>query len=356
MEGTQLRLATGKRVNSAFDDPVRFFAASALTTRANGLNSLLDSVANAYKTVESANSSLEALTSLVQSAQSIATQAEASPATTSVWTGTVAGLTATSAITTSAGTDTITVGDGTGTTVTATSSGGFITIQQILDAVNNSGTLKVKAELTTDGRLQLQATGTNVIARGGLASSTEKGQIGFSDGTPAAGTLSAARTTLAAQYDQIRSQIDQLAADSAYNGVNLLTGGNLVVKFNAAGTTSFSVTGATLDAAGLGITASTNGFQTDKDVHDAMTKLTTALNTLSAQAANFNSNLTVIQTREDFMKGMIETLEAGADDLVLADINEESAALMVLQTQQQLISTALSFAAQSNSSFLRLFQ
>ncbi len=355
MEATQLRLATGKRVNSALDDPTRFFAASALTTRANGLNSLLDSVANAYKTVESANASLEALTNFVESAQSLATQAQASPATTAVYTGSVAGLTVTSAITTSAGTDTVTIGDGT-VTATATSSGGFITVQQILDAVNNHATLKVKAELTTDGRLQFQATNNNTIVRGGLASSSEKLQVGLADGTTSAGTLSAARTTLATQYDQLRTQIDQLTLNSAYNGVNLLTGGNLVVKFNEGGTTSFSVTGATLDSTGLGITASTNAFQTDKDVHDAMAKLTTAMSPLTAQAANFNSNLTVIETRQDFMEGMIETLQAGADDLVLADMNEEGARLMVLQTQQQLISTALSFAAQSNSSFLRLFQ
>jgi len=53
---------------------------------------------------------------------------------------------------------------------------------------------------------------------------------------------------------------------------------------------------------------------------------------------------------------MIETLNAGADDLVLADINEEGAKLLVLQTQQELLTTALSLAAQSQSSFLRMFQ
>ena len=356
MEAVQNRLATGKRVNSALDDPTRFFAANALNTRASALNSLLDSMASAHKTMESVNASIEALTGLVESAQSVATQALGSAGTTATYIGSVAGLTVASAITTSAGTDTFTIQDGLGNTATATSSGGFITVQQILDAVNNHATLQVKAQLTTDGRLQFQATGTNVITRGGAASSSEKLQLGLADGTTAAGTLSAARTSLATQFNQIRTQIDQLANDSNYNNVNLLTGGSLSVVFNEGGTSSYTIAGATLNSAGLGLVASTNAFQTDKDINDSLTKLTAALGTLAAQATSFSANLSIIETRQGFTEGMIETLNAGADDLVLADINEEGAKLLVLQTQQELLTTALSLAAQSQSSFLRMFQ
>jgi len=351
----QRRLATGKRVNSALDNSWAYFTANTLTSRASALSSRLDSVSSAYKTLEAANASIEALTDLVESAQSVATQALGSTGTTATYTGSVAGLTVASQINTSAGTDTFTIQDGLGNTATATSSGGAITVQQILDAVNNHATLKVKAQLTTDGRLQFQATGTNVITRGGAASASEKLQLGLADGTTAAGTLSATRTSLATQFDQIRTQIDQLAADSTYSGVNLLTGGNLSVVFNETGTSSFTVTGATLDSAGLGLVASTNAFQTDKDINDALAKLTTALGTLAAQGTAFSANLSVIETRQGFMEGMIETLNAGADDLVLADINEESAKLLVLQSQQQLLTTVLSFASQSEGSLLRNF-
>lgn len=351
----QRRLATGKRVNSALDNPWAYFTANTLTTRASALSSRLDAMAAAYKTMEAANASIEALTSLVESAQSVATQALGSAGTTATYTGSVAGLTVTSDINTSGGSDTVTISDGLGNTATATSSGGLITVQQILDAVNNHATLQVKAQLTTDGRLQFQATGTNVITRGGAASSSEKLQVGFADGTTAAGTLSATRTGLATQFDQIRTQIDQLAADSTYNGVNLLTGGSLNVVFNETGTSSFTVTGATLDSAGLGLVASTNAFQTDKDINDALATLTTALGTLAAQGTSFSANLTVIETRQDFTEGLIDTLTAGADDLLLADINEESAKLLVLQSQQQLLTTVLSFAAQSEGSLLRNF-
>ena len=354
IEVAQKRLATGKRVSSVLDDPTRYFAANTLTTRANALDSLLDSASSAYQTVDAANGGIESLTSLVESAQSVATQALASAGTTATYTGTVAGLTVTSDINTSSGSDTFTINDGLGNTATATSSGGKITVQQILDVVNNHATLQVKAQLTTDGRLQFQATGTNTIVRGGTTSSGEKAQLGLTAGTTSAGTLNATRTSLATQFDQIRAQIDQLAADSSYNGVSLLTGGNLSVVFNESGTSSFTVTGVTLDSTGLAIDAATNTFQTDKDIKDALADMTAALNQLNAQATSFSANLSVIETRQSFMEGMIETLNGGADDLVLADLNEEGAKLLVLQTQQQLLTTALSFAAQSGDNNLLL--
>jgi hypothetical protein len=290
----------------------------------------------------------------VNSAQSIATQAKQSTATTANYTGSVANLTLASSFAVVAAT-TITFNDGV-TTATITS-GGTVTVQQIIDGVNNTVGLNIKASLTTDGRIQMQATGTGTIVRGGTASAANKLQCGIANGTTAAGTVNTTRTGLATQFDQIRTQIGQMAADSGYNGVNLLNGGSLSMVFNETGTSSFTIAGVTLDAAGLGILAATNSFQTEKDIADALTTLTAALNTLKAQDASFSANLSVIQTRQDFTEGMIETLKAGADSLVLADINEEGANLLILQSQQQLLTTALSLAAQSgnnNSLFSRI--
>jgi flagellin-like hook-associated protein FlgL len=229
------------------------------------------------------------------------------------------------------------------------------TVQDFLDAVNNTANLDVKAELSTDGKILLEATGTNTIVVGGTAVAAEKAQFGLVDGTTAAGTLNATRTSLATQYDNLRTQIDQLAADSGYNGVNLLNGDGLKVVFNENGTSSQSVTGVTFNATGLGIGVSTNSFQTDKDIADAMADLSSALSTLRSQASAFGSSLSVVQTRQDFTKSMISTLTVGADNLVLADSNEEGANLLALQTRQQLSSTALSLAAQADQNVLRLF-
>jgi len=153
----------------------------------------------------------------------------------------------------------------------------------------------------------------------------------------------------------MREWIDQLAADSGYNGVNLLNGDGLKVVYNEKGTSSQSITGVTFNSAGLGVAASTNTFQTDKDLNDALGNLSSALNTLRSQASAFGSSLTVVQTRQDFTKSMISTLRSGADNLVLADSNEEGANLLALQTRQQLSSTALSLAARADENVLRLF-
>src|SRR6185295_2401438 len=349
---TQTRLATGKRVNSALDSPLNFFTSSSLNARAGDLNSLLDSVSNAVQTLQAADNGITSLTKLVQSAQALAQQAQQSTATTAKYTGTVAGLTSASAGTFTAG-NTITINDGTTTgTFTAAASD---TVGAFITAVNGTASLKVKAELSSDGKVLLEATGTNTIVIAGTATVGEKAQWGLVAGTTAAGTLNTSRSSIATQYDALRSQIDQLAADSGYNGVNLLNGDGLKVIYNEKGTSSQSITGVTFNSTGLGVAASTNTFQTDKDLNDALTNLNNALSTLRSQASAFGSSLSVVQTRQDFTKSMISTLRTGADNLVLADSNEEGANLLALQTRQQLSTTALSLASQADQNVLRLF-
>jgi flagellin-like hook-associated protein FlgL len=348
----QNRLSTGKRVNSAFDNPAVFFAASALDNRAADLSSVMDGITGAFKVLESTNNSITSLTNLVTAAQSTARSALASPGTTAKTIGTVSGLSGASSFTVVAP-RTITVNDGT-TTATITSAGA-VTVQQILDGINNTANLKVKASLTSDGRLQLEATGTNTIVLGGTITAPELAQYGLTAGTTVAGTLNTSRSALAAQFDATRAQIDQITADANFNGVNLLTGGSLKVTFNEKSTTALNIAGVTDTAAGLGIVASTNTFQTDKDINDALNNLTNALATLRTQSAVFSSNLNIVQVRQDFTKTLIDTLKGASDSMVAADQNEESANLLALQTRQSLSSTALSLAAQADQSVLRLF-
>src|SRR3954462_9357165 len=131
----QKRLATGKKVNSALDNPAAFFAAQQLSSRASNLAPVLDGIGNGVKTLDAANAALTALTSLVNSAQSVANSALASARTTASTTGSVAGLTGSSSFAVANG-NTITVNDG---TVTATiTSTGTLTTQQIIDGVNNT--------------------------------------------------------------------------------------------------------------------------------------------------------------------------------------------------------------------------
>ena len=349
---TQKRLATGKKVNSALDNPINFFTSSSLNARAGDLSGLLDAMSNAIQTLREADNGITAITNLVKSAQALANQASQSTGTTATLSGTVTGLTEASAITITSG-NTITVSDGTETaTFTAT---GTDTVQDFLDAVNNTTDLDIRASLTGDGRILLEATGTTEITIAGSASAVDKEAIGLVDGTTAAGTLNTTRSNLASQFDDIRTQIDQLAADSGFNGKNLLNGDAVKVTFNEDGSSSVTISGATLDSAGLGIVASTNTFQTDLDISDALDNLSSALTTLRSQAAEFGSSLSVVQIRQDFTKLTINTLQVGADALVLADTNEEGANMLALQTRQQLSTTALALSAQSDQAVLQLF-
>ena len=248
---TQTRLATGKKVNSALDNPINFFTAQGLSNRANDLNNLLDSMSNGISTIQAANNGITSITKLVQSAQALASQA-----------------------------------------------------QQTNDT--------------------------------------------------------AVRANLAVQYDSILSQIDQLAKDSGFNGINLLdstNSSNLVVTLNESGTSSVTITAVDFTVAGaLAINNSANNWGSTADITAASADLTAALTTLRSQAQSFGSNLSTVQIRQDFTKAMINTLTSGADNLTLADTNEEGANLLALQTRQQLSTTALSLASQAAQAVLRLFQ
>ncbi|WP_407180193.1 DUF1522 domain-containing protein [Bradyrhizobium sp. STM 3562] len=72
---TQNRLATGKKVNSALDNPTNFFTAQSLDNRASDINNLLDSIGNGVQVLQQANAGITALQKLIDSAKSIANQA-----------------------------------------------------------------------------------------------------------------------------------------------------------------------------------------------------------------------------------------------------------------------------------------
>ena len=352
MATTQNRLATGKKVNSALDNPVSYFTSQSLGNRASDLSSLLDSISNATQTIQAANNGLTSLTKLVQSAQAIGQQALQSASTSAKVTGT--NTTALTAATVHAftATKTLTVDDGT-TTATYTAAAGD-TVQDVLDAINGTASLNITASLNSAGKIVLENNAGGDIVVGGTGSAADLTTLGLTAGTTT-GAENTTRTSLATQFDDIRTQIDQLAADSGYNGVNLLNGDDLTVKFNETGTSTLAISGVKYNSAGLGVAASTHTFQTDTDVNAALTNLGTALSSLRSQAAAFGSSLSVVQTRQDFTKAMVNTLQTGADNLVLADSNLEGANMLALQTRQSLSTTALSLAAQASQSVLRLF-
>ena len=260
---TQERLASGKKVNSALDNPTNFFAAQSHNNRANDLTSRKDGMSEAVQMVKAADAGITAITSLIEAAKGVASAALA---------------------TTSA----------------------------------------------TD------------------------------------------RNAYATTFNTLMTQVTQLSSDSGYRGTNLLAAGatqtvEFAPKTNGA---TLQISGFSATSLGLGITTAgstagitawgdttaTTGIATGTaNIQSAASQLETALTTLRSESSKLSANLSVVTTRQDFTDNLINTLQTGADNLTLADMNKEGANMLMLQTRQQLGTTSLSMASQAAQSVLRLF-
>ena len=202
------------------------------------------------------------------------------------------------------------------------------------------------------------------------------------------------RAKLASQFNELRSQVDNLAEDSSYNGVNLLKNSiasfapgadQLTVKFNErteqkavnqlvisglrtsdfnsimgqSANTIYSPARRALLEAGTIQPDTTIWGQTGtaaiKAINSALLAIDSALVTVRQSSQAFGTNSSLLQIRADFTSQIINTLKGGAADLVNADMNEESANLLSLQTRQQLGTISLSIAQKSEEAILRLF-
>jgi flagellin len=258
LEVTQKRLSTGKKVNSALDDPVSYFTALAHEQRAGDLAARKDEMSEGIQTVKAADAGIESIRSLIAAAKSLATSA-------------------------------------------------------------------LSGETTSD------------------------------------------INTLMSQYHQVLAQIDTIADDSGYKGVNLLDSSNVTtqVKFDELGNSNLTMTG--FDASSTGATLTLMSFTTtnqwvsaggtaDKlDINSGITRLDNATRALRTESSKLANNLSIITARQDYTQSMINVLKDGAAGLTNADMNEESASMLMLQTRQSLGTTSLSLASQSAQSVLRLF-
>ena len=256
MENTQYRLATGKRINSALDDPINYFTAQSHTQRVSDLEVRKDEMSEGIQLINAADAGIEAITDLLDSAKSLAQSA-----------------------------------------------------------------------LSAEDQTEIN--------------------------------------DLETQFQALLDQIDDLAEDSGYSGVNLLGGTTetLEVFFDEEGASSITLTGVDASTTGLGITAvatddwwdETNGEIDKTAVNAAIDELDSAKSTLRSNSKTLSTNLSTITARQDFTENMINTLNDGAANLVNADLNEESANLLMLQTQQELGTNSLSIASSSAQAVLNLF-
>ena len=164
------------------------------------------------------------------------------------------------------------------------------------------------------------------------------------------------QTALASQFDSLLTQINSLADNSGYKGINFLKYGELTVTFDAGGDSSVTVTGFTGTAGGdLAIAGAVSDWGTSTDIDTAIDDLDDAKDVLRTEAKALANNLSVITARETFTEKMMNTLRDGATGLTAADMNEEAANMLMLQTRQALGTQSLSMASQAAQSILRLF-
>jgi flagellin-like hook-associated protein FlgL len=256
---TQERLGTGKKVNSAIDNPTNFFTAQSLTNRSDDLAARLDGITKGINTVKAADKGITSMSTLLKQAAGVAKDARA------------------------LSTD------------------------------------------TTDTQAQKD------------------------------------RSDLAKQFNDLLDQVTSLAKDSGYDGVNLVQSDNLTVEFaEKAGSSNLTLNGFDSAVGGAVITVATQTTSTWKSSNstiDATIKsLESSQSNLRSQSKTLSSNLAVLTARQDFTKNMVNVLTTGSSELTNADLNEEAANLLALNTQQSLGVNSLSLASQASQSVLKLLQ
>ena len=456
MDQTQERLSTGKKVNSAIDNPSSYYTAQSLSNRASDLSSLLDSMGQGVQTIQAANEAIEAITTFAQQAKSIANSARdvANNMKTKVSTTKEAKGTTDSTgsilidtrddmsqltLKLKAGTDdtafaatfvvdgksydislpskgasaaytadelrkAITDGlsgagvtvSGTGNDLVLTSESGksisyyqanaqgfdtgsdaiakVVSIGEGLDAegianainadttnntnvtalVDESGKLVINAK--EDGTADAAGQQIQVAAIGGAKDVLGSSFGGTIDTKVTDEEAISERNKYVEQFNEVLAQIDSLAKDAGYKGINLLQENDLKVIFNEDRSSTIEIKGVDASSKGLGLeSVAKGGWNLDSAIDETITQIEGAITELRSMASDFGNNYSIVQTREDFTENLINVLEEGADKLTLADMNEEGANMLALQTRQQLAVNSLSLASQASQAVLQLF-
>ncbi len=342
MDTTQERLSTGKKVNSALDNPSSYYTAQSLNNRASDLSALLDSMGQGVQTIKAADEAITSITSFVQQAKAVANTARDE-----------------------ANKEIVSSGTYDKTAVAAGDVKGTITIDgktQDLSVTLTDNAEGADAATAIQDAIQKIAGAEDVTVEFADGAFTVKSPAGAEvkvdievGGAKISGTAgNANRTKALQQYNDILSQIDQLAKDAGYKGVNLLQENDLTVIFNEDRSSSITIKGVDASSKGLGLEAATD-WGTNDNIGASISQVESAITTLRGMSSEFGNNYSVVQTREDFTENLINVLTEGADKLTLADMNEESANMLALQTRQQLAINSLSLASQAAQSVLKLF-
>ncbi len=163
------------------------------------------------------------------------------------------------------------------------------------------------------------------------------------------------RKSYSEQFNAMLIQINQLVKDSVYNGINLLNGNDLTVLFNETRTSKTVISGQKVDSKGLGLTKASNQWLTKEDITAALEQIDLATSILKDFSTSLGNSYSFLENRISFSESMKEILSNGSTDLIAADVEEESANLLALETMQSLAMNTLSLSISSNKNILTLF-
>lgn len=388
MDTTQERLSTGLKVNSAIDNASSYYTAQSLNNRASDLSALLDSMGQGIQTIQAANEGIEAITEFVEQAKAIANSARDVASKTDV-----KGLQAKfSDVSDVSDVGTPKTATGTSLAFEVTRTDGTALDKSLKEAVNNVN-VKLKASdleaKSLDGyvaqvKKAIEAGGTEFAkivdikvddktgkitftakAGGYNIKATGAGDLAGLGKDPDAGTptddvtstvaVNTDRQKYALQFNEILTQIDNLAKDAGYKGINLLQMNTLTVIFNEDRSSQIEVKGTDASSVGLMLDEAVNNWQTNEDIETSIRQTEEAISSLRIMASDYGNYYSIVQNRQSFTKSLVNVLTEGADNLTLADMNEESANMLALQTRQQLAINSLSLASQAAQGVLQLF-
>ena len=390
MATTQERLSTGLKVNSAIDNPSSYYTAQSLNNRANDLSSLMDSMTQGIQTVKAANEGIEAITSLVEQAKSVAnsardvTDAEERDKYAARFNeirkqidalakdSSYKGINLIHSSGTQVDADTLKVrfneymGEGVSTSIEVKG-------VNLVSGSSTGGTIDYGLgmnEVDVDDVSGASAWGSDSNAKapeGGKFVAAPTGETAAADGAVQGGTTYYTKETddkgnitykAVSGQSILDADADAEFDGGMYNGVEYftLTKGADIADVSTVTTASYvedangnltQVTAETLSSMKV------NGGSASIDA--SLQEVENAVAKLREVASDFGSAYSIIETRQDFTENLINVLTEGADSLTLADMNEESANMLALQTRQQLAINALSLSSQANQAVLSLF-
>lgn len=358
VERTQGRLSTGLEVSSAIDDPVAFFQAKSLSDRAFDFNEKKDGIDQGVSTVTAALGGLESIESIVRQLKGVASSLRS--ATGTQFTDLVSQY----------GTLRTQIGQ----LAADASYQGTNLIDNTSESLavsfsdQTASTLTISAENSGQTGLAIDevavATDTSFNYAAGSQISIESGDSITVTYQGTGATIDETQNSLTVQYGT-QAITFSLALDTADADTTTITQGQIITinlitaNVSGVGTTGTFVTSNSETGATINLDANSTNFVTEgvtSTIDVLTTELDTALTTLRARSQTLGSNVALLQTRLDFTNEYVNTLETGAGKLTLADLNEEGANLLALQTRQQLGISALAFAGQAEQGILGLFR